>query len=301
MRISEIKRSREKFGEIYPCIVDQHGNLIDGLHRKKVDPNWKETRVNIKNEKEREEIALIVNVQRRNIKGEEITARLGRIAEVMKREGLKEGEFANEISKDMGMSERWVHKYIPEKYKRGGGYEPHAVRLPEGQFNVILADPPWQYQFSETYSRSIPAHYPDMDLKAICDLKRKLPIAKNAILFLWATSPKLEEAFEVIESWGFEYKTSLVWVKDKIGMGYYCRGQHELLLIATKGDFPIPLPKNRFASVINAPRTKHSEKPKVVYEMVEKMYPNKKYLELFARNKRKNWEGWGLEYENNTK
>ena len=84
MRISELKKSREKFGEIYPVLVDQHGNLIDGIHRKKVNPNWKETKVNVKNEKEREELSLISNVQRRNIKGKEITEKLGRIAEVMK-------------------------------------------------------------------------------------------------------------------------------------------------------------------------------------------------------------------------
>jgi len=299
MRISELKKSRERFGEIYPCIVDQYGKLIDGVHRKKVNPNWKETTVNAKDEKEREEIALITNVQRRNIKPEEKSARLGKIAEVMKKEGLKKGEFTKEISNDIGMSERWVRKYIPEKYKDLAARR--AAKLPKGEFNVILADPPWKYQFSETYSRSIPAHYPDMDLKDICDLKKKLPIAENAILFLWATSPKLEEAFEVIEAWEFEYKTSFVWVKDKIGMGYYCRNQHEFLLIAVKGEFFVPDTKNRFSSVINAKRTSlHSEKPKIVYEMIEKMYPKGKGLELFARkNERKYWTCWGLEYEKN--
>ena len=217
----------------------------------------------------------------------------------MKEEGLKAGEFTAEISNDLGMSERWVRKYIPEKYR--GKHSARRAELPKGSFNIILADPPWKYQFSETYSRSIPAHYPDMDLKAICDLKKKLPIAENAILFLWVTSPKLEEAFKVIEAWGFEYKTSFVWVKDKIGMGYYCRNQHEFLLVATKGNFYTPEPKNRFSSIINAKRTSlHSEKPEIVYDTIEKMYPKGKGLELFARkNDRSYWKCWGLEYENN--
>lgn len=134
MRISELKKSRDKFGEIYPVLVDQHGKLIDGVHRKKANPNWKETKVNIKDEKAREEIALITNVQRRNIKPEEIGERLGRIAEAMKEEGLKAGEFTAEISNDLGMSERWVRKYIPEKYR--GKHSARRAELPKGSFST---------------------------------------------------------------------------------------------------------------------------------------------------------------------
>lgn len=114
-------------------------------------------------------------------------------------------------------------------------------------------------------------------------------------MFLWVTSPKLEEGLIVLNAWGFEYKTSMVWVKDKIGMGYYVRGRHEFLLIGTKGNPLKPEPENRFDSVIAAPRTEHSKKPSEVYERIEKMYPNGKYLELFARNERKNWKSWGNE------
>jgi len=169
------------------------------------------------------------------------------------------------------------------------------INLPKDKFNIILADPPWKYNFSGTKIRSIEAHYPSMELNDICDLK--VPSSDDSILFLWTTSPKLEESFRVIDAWGFEYKTSFVWVKDKIGMGYYCRGQHEFLLVSTKGNIKVPLPKNRFSSVINSPRSKHSKKPELVYGIIENMYPEGKYLELFARNNRKNWYGWGLEYK----
>jgi len=197
------------------------------------------------------------------------------------------------------MYKRWnwiVHNYLPEHKEEQLKQlkEMKQLKLPEGKFNVIYADPPWKYDFSKAFSDSIPAHYPVMDLDKICNLK--IPSSDNAVLFLWVTNPKLEEAFQVINAWGFIYKTNFVWVKDKIGLGYYCRNQHELLLIAIKGNFSPPEEKNRVSSVIKAIRKKHSVKPEIVYDIIEKMYPNQKYLELFARNKRKKWSGWGLDY-----
>lgn len=168
--------------------------------------------------------------------------------------------------------------------------------LPDGIYNVIYADPPWMYKFSETYSRSIPVHYCDMSLQDICELE--VPSADNSILFLWATNPKLEEALQVVKAWGYEYKTNRVWVKDKIGLGYWVRGQHELLLIATKGNVSTPVPMVRRSSVLEAPRTQHSAKPHEVYEMIEFYFPNGKYLELFSRNQREGWMMWGLEANN---
>ena len=167
--------------------------------------------------------------------------------------------------------------------------------LPTGKFNVIYADPPWKYDFSVDTARSIEAHYPSMELEEICNLD--IPDTENAILFLWATAPKLREALDVIKSWGYQYKTNAVWVKDKIGMGYYFRNQHELLLVATKGDIHPPPPKNRGASVINSPRGKHSKKPGDVYKVIEEMYPDARYLELFARETRERWKSWGSDIE----
>jgi N6-adenosine-specific RNA methylase IME4 len=125
----------------------------------------------------------------------------------------------------------------------------------------------------------------------------QIPVADNAILFLWATAPKLPEALHVMKDWGFEYKTNAVWIKDKIGTGYYFRGQHELLLVGKKGEnIPVPEEKTRHSSVIQSPRLEHSEKPTLVYGLIERMYPNRSYLELFARGfKRKGWTQWGNE------
>jgi len=167
--------------------------------------------------------------------------------------------------------------------------------IPQGQFSVILADPPWQYDINIRGSPD--AHYDIMTLESIC--KMKIPSAKDAVLFLWTTSPILESALQVLHSWGFDYKTHLIWVKDKIGTGHYFRGQHELLLLGRKGDISIPEEKDRPNSVLHAPRTTHSKKPNQVYKIIEQMYPKQKYLELFARqtkkNKLPNWNYWGNE------
>lgn len=163
--------------------------------------------------------------------------------------------------------------------------------MPEGVYDVIYADPPWEYDFKLRGSPD--DHYPTMKTDEICELK--VPAAENAILFLWATNPKLEDALKVATAWGFTYKTNLVWVKDLWGTGYYFRGQHELLLLATKGEIQPPPISARRSSVLHASRAKHSEKPEEVYEIIEAMYPGYTYLELFARNEREGWKAWGLE------
>jgi N6-adenosine-specific RNA methylase IME4 len=166
--------------------------------------------------------------------------------------------------------------------------------MPKGVFNVVLADPPWEYDFSKSDSRAIENQYPTMETDKICELQP--PFADNAILFLWVPAPKVREGLRVMSAWGFEYKTDAVWVKDKIGMGYYFRSKHELLFVGTKGDFSPPLEKDKPISVIESPRTEHSKKPEILYDHIERMYPNGKYLELFARkSKRPNWTAWGIE------
>jgi N6-adenosine-specific RNA methylase IME4 len=164
-----------------------------------------------------------------------------------------------------------------------------------GRYAVVYADPPWRYDFAETDSREIENQYPTMSLEEICDLPVPEIAYEDAILFMWATAPKLEEAFTVLRAWGFSYKTNLVWVKDKIGMGYHARGQHEHILIAKRGNIPVPLPEVRPASVLHAPRTIHSRKPPEFYEVIERMYPDLPRIELFSRTRREGWAAWGNE------
>lgn len=166
-----------------------------------------------------------------------------------------------------------------------------AEPLPEGLFDVIYADPPWEYSNDGFDRGTVP--YETMKIAEICALK--VPTPENAILFLWATNPMLEDALKVVNAWSFDYKTNMVWVKPHIGTGFYVRGQHELLLICRKGQMPQPNPESRPPSVIEAPTTEHSAKPPQVYEIIEKMYPDSKRLELFARNSREGWTSWGDE------
>lgn len=171
--------------------------------------------------------------------------------------------------------------------------------LPAGMYDTILADPPWRYEFTVTPSRAIENQYPTLPVEAICDYHDdagrsiREVIADDAVLFLWATNPLLPEALRVVEAWGFEYVTNVVWIKNKIGMGYWVRAQHELLLIGRRGNVLAPEPARRRSSVIEAPRRGHSVKPDEAYDLIESMLPKGKWLECFARRGRSGWTAFG--------
>ena len=158
---------------------------------------------------------------------------------------------------------------------------------------MIYCDPPWRYEHIETESRAIENQYPTMALDEICALPVSEIALDDCVLFMWTTSPKLAEAFDVLRAWGFDYRTCAVWDKEVIGMGYYFRQQHELLLVATKGSPITPLPSNRPASVIRSRREEHSKKPALFYELIEQMYGELPRVELFCRSPREGWAVWG--------
>lgn len=164
--------------------------------------------------------------------------------------------------------------------------------LPEGVFSVIYADPPWEY-YNDL--RGTPGnHYNTMSIDDIKALK--VPIADDAVLFLWATNPHLHNALHVMDAWGFTYLTNFAWVKDKIGTGYWGREKHELLLIGRKGSIPPPSEDTRQATVFEFPRGTHSSKPPEFRNIIMKMLPNRQYLELFARGEApEGWVFWGDE------
>ena len=171
----------------------------------------------------------------------------------------------------------------------------------EKKYPIIYADPPWRYENPPMggSNRSIENQYPTMTLEEICALPVGDLANDDALLYLWATAPKLAECMQVIRAWGFEYRTCMVWVKDKIGMGYHARNQHELLLIAKRGTIPPPPVDARVSSVVNATRGAHSAKPPEFYKIIERAYPNLPKIELFARQQRKVglWSAWGNQAE----
>ncbi len=172
---------------------------------------------------------------------------------------------------------------------------PAAPPLPDGPFELIYADPPWQLGNPDG-EHAPENHYPTQPIHEIATLP--IPAAPSAILFLWAVNCHLPQALEVLRAWGFGYTTNLVWVKPSIGLGTWARKRHELLLVGRKGSFPVADPEDRPDSVIEAARGRHSEKPACVYELLERMYPQASKLELFARgNARLGWATWGNEAE----
>lgn len=159
--------------------------------------------------------------------------------------------------------------------------------------NLVLADPPWRYDFAETDSRQIENQYPSATVDEI--IAHKPDTEQDCVLLMWATVAKLREAFEVMDGWGFEYKTHAVWDKEKIGMGYWFRGQHELLLVGTKGQASPPEAEQRVSSVFREPRGKHSAKPQCVYEWIEAAFPERVKLEMYCRAPREGWAVFGNE------
>ena len=162
------------------------------------------------------------------------------------------------------------------------------------EYQVIYADPPWKYrELTTTKNRRIENHYPTMLLQDIKDME--IPSAKDSICYLWATSPKLKEALEVMEAWEFDYRSSLIWDKLTMGMGYWFRIQHELLLVGVKGSFPSPKPCQRIRSVVSMKKTKHSVKPDYIRRKISEWFPDASKIELFARDKFEGWATFGNE------
>ena len=162
-------------------------------------------------------------------------------------------------------------------------------------YQVIYADPPWSYENMTPLYVSRPGdYYQQMSVDNIYNFPVQKITDTDAVLFLWVPSPLLEKGLHTIHEWGFEYKANFVWDKVKHNMGYYNSVRHEFLFLAIKGSYPLQN-KKLFDSVITEPRTKHSVKPKIVYEIIETIYPKSNKIELFARNKRKGWDSYGNE------
>lgn len=169
--------------------------------------------------------------------------------------------------------------------------------LPSDKYRVIYADPPWQYgdKLIDTYGAA-EHHYKTMSIDELCNLPIRNLVAEEGVLFLWVTSPMLNECWSVIKAWGFEYKASFIWDKVKHNYGHYNSVRHEFLLICTKGSY-LPETDKLYDSVQSIERTeKHSQKPEEFREIINKLYPHGKKLELFRRGGEiDGWDIWGEE------
>jgi N6-adenosine-specific RNA methylase IME4 len=194
-----------------------------------------------------------------------------------------------------------VERHTEAKAKRAAREKQFAgkvLALPKKKFGVILTDNEWLF---ETYSekgkleRSAENHYTTSDLDTLKARDIDSIAADDCVLFMWATAPMLPQALEVMMAWGFDYKSHLIWVKDRIGTGYWFRNRHELLLVGTRGNIPAPAQGSQWDSVLNAARAEHSEKPDVSYKLIEAYFPNVPKIELNARVARDGWSRWGFE------
>ena len=171
------------------------------------------------------------------------------------------------------------------------------------RYKTIYADPPWQFQ--NRTGKVAPEHkrlnrYPTMKLEDIM----KLPVGdvadEKSHLYLWVPNALLPEGLQVMEAWGFEYKTNLIWEKtrkdgepDGRGVGFYFRNVTEILLSGIKGEKNRTLDPGRSqVNLIRAMKKEHSRKPEEFIDLIEKC-SNAPYLEVFARGNRDSWDMWG--------
>jgi len=168
------------------------------------------------------------------------------------------------------------------------------------KYQIIYADPPWSYFNGGVPQGGVNAQYPTMKLEDI----KKLPVASISadvsVLLLWATFPQLQEALEVMNAWGFKYKTlGFSWLKTNkdgspfFGIGYYAKSNTEVCLLGVKGNAHSLVKSNKVSSVILHPKTKHSTKPAVVREKIVELFGDLPRVELFARERVDGWDAWG--------
>jgi len=185
--------------------------------------------------------------------------------------------------------------------------------LPEKKYDIIYADPPWDYggkmQFDKSGTKDQNKNwdkkifisaanfkYPTLKTKAM----KKIPIWEiaqdDALLFMWVTNPHLAQGIELGQAWGFDYKTvGFVWDKMVHNPGQYTMSYCELCLIFKRGKIPRPRGTRNEKQLVRRKRGRHSEKPMDVQQSIERMFPTQKKIELFARKRPENWDVWGLD------
>lgn len=185
--------------------------------------------------------------------------------------------------------------------------------LPLKKYDIIYADPPWDYggkmQYDKSSIKSINVgfeknvfisaanfKYPTLKLKELKELDVNSIATDDCILFMWTTGPQMANSIELGKAWGFEYKTiAFVWDKQVHNPGRYTLSQTEFVLAFKKGRFPSPRGARNVRQLISIHRGEHSEKPEKVIDGITKMFPEQKKIELFARNNYIGWDNWGLE------
>ncbi len=168
----------------------------------------------------------------------------------------------------------------------------------DDKFGAVVVDPPWRYTNTATRNNAEDVYLEEegRDFTTMSQdelLKLHIPAAENAHLYLWVTNSFIRDGFELMETWGFVYKTMLTWCKPQIGMGNYFRSTTEHVLFGLRGKAPTL--QNNVPTHFIANRMRHSAKPDSFYDLVESCSYGP-YLDVFSRNRRRfGWEVWGNE------
>jgi N6-adenosine-specific RNA methylase IME4 len=177
------------------------------------------------------------------------------------------------------------------------------------KYSIVYADPPWDYKGQKQHAGagkkttgSASVHYSTMKLK---DLK-KLPIsslvADDSLLFMWSSSPHLDQGIDLMKAWGYKWATvGFVWDKLRVNPGFYTMSQCELCLVGKRGKIPKPRGARNIRQLVSDLRGKHSVKPTEVRLRIEQMFPHHKRIELFARHKYDGWDAWGDEIDSDVR
>lgn len=175
--------------------------------------------------------------------------------------------------------------------------------LPDAAFDVLYADPPWNYRGQLQHNGAggrdtggAERHYATVTLGALQRLPVQSIAADNSLLFMWSSSPHLDQAIALGKAWGFDWATvAFVWNKCRTNPGFYTLSQCELCLVFRRGSIPRPRGARNMRQYVEVARTKHSAKPDEVRARIAAMFPRQRKIELFARGRTPGWHAWGLE------
>jgi N6-adenosine-specific RNA methylase IME4 len=176
----------------------------------------------------------------------------------------------------------------------------------KNKFQVIYCDPPWDYKGQKQHagkgksdSGGATSHYGTVTTKELMKLDVPSICDDDCLIYMWVTSPHLDQGIELMKAWGFKYATiGFIWDKKRVNPGFYTMSQCEICIIGKKGKIPQPRGARNVRQFIAKERTKHSEKPIEVMHRITKMFPTQNKIELFARKaSMKGWSFWGNEVE----
>ena len=167
-------------------------------------------------------------------------------------------------------------------------------------YDIIYTDPPWDYRGQTQHAGTktsdtggAQTHYDTMTVKQMTE-QITVPASDNSLLFMWTSSPHLDQAIELGKAWGFKYATvAFVWDKQRVNPGFYTLSQCELCLVFKRGKIPTPRGARNIRQLVSELRREHSRKPDCIRKLIEQMFPQQSKLEMFARTQTEGWDTQG--------